>query len=245
MAETATVIPAAPAANSAQIAPAAVAPVSPTVSAPVTAPGTLVTGAPATAQPTVGSLITDPVATAPVNASVPGQQPTDPNAQAGEVKPPEVAPVVPEKYEFKAPEGMQLYPPLIEKFSAVAKELKLTQEQAQGLVDLQTGMLQEQQKLQEKNFQEARDQVRQETLQKFPEPERVFAATAWKQFGTPELNDLLTQTGLGDHPAMMGLFSALGKAISEDHVQRQASPSAAPMSKSDKAKQMYDHSDMK
>lgn len=43
---------------------------------------------------------------------------------------------VPDKYEpFKAPEGMELQPEAIAKFEPVAKELGLTQDQAQKLVD--------------------------------------------------------------------------------------------------------------
>ena len=48
-----------------------------------------------------------------------------------------VAPVVPEKYEFKAPEGYEIDAKFIEQATPVLKELGLTNDQAQKLVNLQ------------------------------------------------------------------------------------------------------------
>ena len=47
------------------------------------------------------------------------------------------APAVPEKYEFKAPENYTLDPKLLETVTPLFKELGLTNEQAQKLVDIQ------------------------------------------------------------------------------------------------------------
>lgn len=56
----------------------------------------------------------------------------------------EEEPRAPEKYEsFTLPEGFEPNPEAAEEFMGVAKELDLTQEQAQGLVDYQTKKLQE------------------------------------------------------------------------------------------------------
>lgn len=71
-----------------------------------------------------------------------GTPPTNPEPKPptdGEPKPPENkdAPKVPDAYEFKAPDGYTLDPKLLETATPIFKELGLTQEQAQKLVDVQ------------------------------------------------------------------------------------------------------------
>ena len=46
-----------------------------------------------------------------------------------------IAPTVPEKYDFKAPEGQSLDAALVERATPIFKELGLTQDAAQKLVD--------------------------------------------------------------------------------------------------------------
>src|SRR6185437_7738667 len=45
------------------------------------------------------------------------------------------SPVAPDKYEFKAPEGMEYDPEILESFSGAAKEAGLTQDAAQKLIE--------------------------------------------------------------------------------------------------------------
>ena len=45
-------------------------------------------------------------------------------------------PAVPDKYEFNLQEGLELSPELEADFTAIAKDAKLTQEQATKLIDL-------------------------------------------------------------------------------------------------------------
>lgn len=61
----------------------------------------------------------------------------DGEAKPGDEKKPDEAPKVPEKYEFKAPEGLELDPKALEAVTPIFKELGLTQDQAQKLVDWQ------------------------------------------------------------------------------------------------------------
>ena len=44
----------------------------------------------------------------------------------------------------------------------------------------------------------------------------AVAKTALDKFGTPELKQLMNQTGLGNHPELIRFFYRAGKAISED-----------------------------
>ena len=62
-------------------------------------------------------------------------KPAETKPAEGDKKPD--APAVPEKYEFKAPENYTLDPKLLETVTPLFKELGLTNEQAQKLVDIQ------------------------------------------------------------------------------------------------------------
>lgn len=133
-------------------------------------------------------------------------------------------PEVPEKYEFKAPEGFEgeLDQAALEQFEPIAKELGLTQEQADKLVSMHADSIQ-------RASTEAREQWAQqqqtwrEDLQNDPEfggqkfQENVTAATkAVERFGSPGLKEALESTGMGNHPELVRTFAAIGKAISED-----------------------------
>ena len=47
-----------------------------------------------------------------------------------------------------------------------------------------------------------------------------LARKALDQFGTPELKLLLDSTGMGNHPQVVKLMVNIGKAISEDKIER-------------------------
>lgn len=66
------------------------------------------------------------------------EKPHDPPADPNKPTPPkeETPPGAPEKYAFTAPEGQELDTSALAQFEPVARELNLTQEQAQNLVDV-------------------------------------------------------------------------------------------------------------
>lgn len=141
-------------------------------------------------------------------------------------------PLVPEKYEFKAPDGVSLDDAIVAEYSAVAKELGLPQDAAQKVIDKLAPKLAQQnvnairsamQSASEawvaasKTDKEFGGEKLQESLS--------FAAKALDRFGTPELRSLLGAyhpqknpmgTGLGNHPEIIRAFIRAGKAISED-----------------------------
>lgn len=127
--------------------------------------------------------------------------------------------VVPEKYEFKAPEGFEFNEQILGKFSEVAKELKLSQDEAQKVAEVMAPAIAAQQ-------QEALTAARTE-WETSAKTDKEYGgekltenlATAKKaldQFGSPELKSLLEQSGLGSHPEVVRFFFRAGKAISED-----------------------------
>ena len=128
-------------------------------------------------------------------------------------------PVVPEKYEFKAPEGREFDQSVIDQFSEVAKELKLTQEGAQKVIDKLGSAFAEKQT----NTLEAAktEWVKSATADKEFGGEKLnenlaTAKKALDTFGTPELRALLNESGLGNHPEIIRAFYRAGKQISED-----------------------------
>ncbi|KAA3649391.1 MAG: protease [Proteobacteria bacterium] len=136
----------------------------------------------------------------------------------GEEQKPEGAP---EKYEFQAPEGQEFSPEVIGAFSEVAKELNLTQADAQKVIDKIAPAMAERQA---NAIEQARSQWAESAKtdgefggDKLPENLAV-AKKALDQFGTPELRDLLEQSGLGNHPEIIRVLYRAGKAISEDRV---------------------------
>lgn len=145
-------------------------------------------------------------------------QATDPAAAEG-VKP-EGAP---ESYDFKAPEGFVLDDAVIGEFSNVAKELGLSQDAAQKIVDKLSPKLAErtaqaQQEAVTKYRAELVDQVKADKeIGGDKLNERLAVADkALSAFGTPELRTLLNTSGLGDHPEIIRAFYRAGKAISDD-----------------------------
>ena len=141
----------------------------------------------------------------------------EPAAQKTEETP---APVVPEKYEFKAPEGTEFDPAILESYSGAAKEAGLTQDAAQKLIEKMAPALASRQAAQITAIQE----------------EWKAAAIADKEFGGAKLQEnlgvvrkatdtfpsgvalraLLEQTGLGSHPDVLRYLYHVGKAVSAD-----------------------------
>lgn len=126
---------------------------------------------------------------------------------------------VPDKYEFKAPESVQLDETMVGQFSEVAKELGMSQEQAQKLVDKMAPVIQNR-AVESVKAARAEWKAQQATDTVFGGEKLAenlgVARKAMQAFGDEELTVLLNQSGIGDHPAVIRAFFKAGKAISED-----------------------------
>lgn len=129
----------------------------------------------------------------------------------------------PEKYEFKPAEGQELDSAALEQFEPIAREMNLTNEQAQKMVDLYgtkiMPMVQQQQAeaWQKTTEQWAADVKADKEIGGDKLTGNLSAAQrALAQFGTPELKEYLEGTGLGNHPELVKAFVKVGKAMSED-----------------------------
>ncbi|MGF7480908.1 peptidase [Providencia sp. SP181] len=127
----------------------------------------------------------------------------------------------PEKYEFTAGEGQELDKEAVAAFEPIARELGLSNEQAQKIVDVYGSTIMPQ--LVKQQADEWQKQVTgwAETVNADKEglgsTESIGnAQKALDQFGSPELKSYLVETGLGNHPELVRVFSKIGKAMSED-----------------------------
>lgn len=130
----------------------------------------------------------------------------------------------PEKYEFHAGEGVELDAEALKDFEPVARELNLTNEQAQKLVDAYPKILAGVQQRQADAWQ-AQTEEWAATVKADKEiggdkltANLGVAQRALDTFGTPELKEYLNGTGLGNHPELVKAFVKVGKAMSEDGV---------------------------
>lgn len=149
-------------------------------------------------------------------------------------------PEVPEKYEFKLPDGVQMDDAGIEAYSEFAKEAGLSQDAAQSLIAKLAPVMQErsQQAIQQARnaWGEASKTDKEFGGDKLSENLAV-AQKAMKSFGSPELRTLLNESGLGNHPEIIRAFYRAGKAISEDNFVQ--SGSKVPGGSKDLAKSLY------
>lgn len=148
-----------------------------------------------------------------------GQQAEGAKTDDGQAKTDDKPAGAPEKYEFKAPEGREFDAKVLEQFSEVAKELNLSEADAQKVIDKiapalaakQTEVLEAarvQWETDAKGDKEFGGDKLTENL--------AVAKKALDKFGTPELRELLNTSGLGNHPEIIRAFYRAGKAISED-----------------------------
>lgn len=138
--------------------------------------------------------------------------------EAAEKAEKEKKPAAPEKYEFSAPEGQELDANALSVFEPIAKELGLSQEQAQKLVDIYPQIQQQQAEAWSKQVADWGEQVKADKEiggDKFNASVGA-AQRALDQFGNTELREYLNASGLGNHPALVRFCAKVGKAMAED-----------------------------
>ena len=136
---------------------------------------------------------------------------------------PTAAPVVPEAYSFTALEGQTLDEKLVAEATPIFKELGLSQESAQKLVDMynkQTGGVQaELVKQVEKVRGEWRDQVKADPVMGKDLDKTLLEIGRAKDRLPTEIrasfNEAMDLTGAGDHPAIVRALYELAKLVNE------------------------------
>lgn len=131
---------------------------------------------------------------------------------------------VPEKYEFKAPEGFELNETTVTEASAVFKELGLTNDQAQKLVDFQAKLSKTQAEAPYRAYDAMREGWQNEVKADkeighiLPKVKETIGR-ALDTLGDPALvtqfKDAMNLTGAGDHPAFVKAFYKFASAVVE------------------------------
>ena len=149
----------------------------------------------------------------------------------------------PEQYEFKAEEGTVLDPAVIDAYSEVAKELNLTQDAAQKVLDKMLPVMQarytEQMAVVQSNWAKTSTNDKEFGGEHLNENLAV-AKKALENFGSPELQKMLNESGLGNHPEIIRVLYRVGKATSEDKIVTGA-PGVPDGNGKSKAEVLYDN----
>lgn len=181
------------------------------------------------------SVVTTPAtAEAPTTPEAPTQQvdqaktegdtPADEKEAKADDKPAEEKQEAPAKYEIAAPEGVQLDAEVLTEFKGIAKELGLSQENAQKLADIGPKLTQKWQAALSEQIQQTQTEWAESTRtdkeiggDKMAENLAV-AKRGLEAYGSPALNALLRESGIGNHPEVIRAFIKIGKTVSNDSV---------------------------
>lgn len=110
-------------------------------------------------------------------------------------------------YDLKAPQGMEFAPGALEEFTAFAQTQKISPETAQKLIDLEAKYASAAAKAQAQQWQ-----TQAQELAKGHETELARAMAACGA----DLSARIDQSGLGNHPLLVEMALALGRALGED-----------------------------
>jgi len=144
----------------------------------------------------------------------------------------------PETYaDFELPEGVELDSEYLNELKADFKELGLTQEAAQKLVTNHAKRIQASQE----SRVEAFNQLTKDWLSSAKSDKEIggeafdqnvgLARSALEKFGTPELNGLLRDYGIGNHPEVIRVFTRVGKLLKEDQPGNSGANTSKPPSR--------------
>jgi len=130
---------------------------------------------------------------------------------------------VPDTYaDFVMPDGVTLDETLLTEAAPILKELNATQEQAQKLMDIAAKQVQASSQKQFDDFNQLLEDWRTQSENdgefggdKFDENVKV-AQNAVNKYGTPELQQLLKDHGMGNHPEVIRFMVKVGRTLNED-----------------------------
>lgn len=179
-------------------------------------------------QSTVTTAQTENTTSTPTSETKPADQPDGSKPAAEGDKTDNKTPAVPDKYEFKAPEGLTFDPKAIEAATPIFKELGLTQDAAQKLVEFaakrEADLTKTNLDTAEKMRSDWRNEIKadKEIGGKLPEVQAIFSkavdATLGPDLGK-EFKAALDLTGAGDHPAIVkGLYKWAQSVTEGTHV---------------------------
>lgn len=141
-------------------------------------------------------------------------------------------PRTPESYKITLPEGMTVDEGALAEFTKLAAEGNFTDEQAQSLVDLYTGVQKSFIEETTKSFVQTRDEWRgqikadKELGGDNLQQTQTVLARAVETYGDDEARKAFNMTGAGDNPGIVRMIYRMAKALSEG--TQVVAPSGAP-----------------
>jgi hypothetical protein len=144
--------------------------------------------------------------------------------------------IVPEKYELKLPEGSHLKPADIERISAHAKEQKLTAEEAQADLEIESDVV--------KTYVEGQKAAKADPEiggDEFPKKAELIKRVV-DRFAPEGFKKALETTGLGNHPELNRFLYRIGKSMADDQL---VMPGSAPAPKKSVESLFYADADSK
>ncbi len=150
--------------------------------------------------------------------------------KVGEYKHPEPKlpepPKLPDKYDLTIPKDSLLDPSIVDEISAYAKEKGLSNEAAQGLLERESKAVSSFRESQDSEVKEIRDswlgeaendkEIGGDDFKKNAE----LAKRVIDRFSTVEFKKTLNETGFGNHPEVIRIFTRIGKLMGEDVLAR-------------------------
>lgn len=191
-----------------------------------------------------------PKAPAAVDPKVPSPAEGEKKAPVVEDKKDEKAPVSedkkvePVKFDLKLPEHSMLKPEHVKEVEAYALEAGLTSEQAQKVLERDNQLMVTKHENDLAFIETKKDEWRSLSL---ADPEVGgdnhkqsihYAHQAIQRFGSDKLKDELNNTGFGDHPEVVRVFSKIGKAMANDTFVRAGTQ---PVAKRSREEILYDN----
>lgn len=143
--------------------------------------------------------------------------------------------VVPETYaDFNLPDGMILDEAALSEIDPIFKDLGLSQDKAQKLIDVYANQIQAGEQKQVDTFNQLMDDWLGQSKndgefggEKFAENVKI-AQSAISRYGTPELKQLMMDHGMGNHPEMIRFMVRVGHTLKEDVPGDSGNNSPAP-----------------
>ncbi len=132
--------------------------------------------------------------------------------------------VVPDAYNLKLPDGSLLDAKILEQVASFAKEKKLTNEEAQAVLERESAMI--------ASYVDAQKQTLVQRQKEWVETIKAdkeiggdgmnqtieMAKRVVDRYGSDSLKKALNDSGLGNHPELVRFVARIGKAMSEDQL---------------------------
>ena len=185
-----------------------------------------------------------PVPAEPVKTPEPEHaKPAEP-AQADPAKPAEEI-----KYELKIPENSILDAAVVEQVSLFAKENKLSNEQAQAILERENSAAQAGLEAEHSKMKERVESFKAKCLEdskadpeiggdKFKETALLANDALDKLFPGDEIRKIMDDSGLGNHPTVLKGFAKIGRMLQDPKIHQ---PGTAPAPKTSMTSRLYDN----